>query len=155
MPVSKAEIQRRMQSFQQTCRSQGLKLTHQRTEIFRELAGTEQHPDAECIYQAVRKRVPAVSRDTVYRTLATLEDKGLVLKAPILYERARYDANTQLHHHFVCTKCGLVRDFYSKALDSLKVPQRIGSLGRVSSAHVQLRGVCSACSAKSKKTRKT
>ena len=145
MAVSKAEIERRMKRFVETCRDQGMKVTHQRMEVFRELAGTEEHPDAETIYQNVSKRIPAISRDTVYRTLASLEEQGLVHKAEILYNKARYDANTDRHHHFVCTECGLVRDFYSEALNDLPIPRAASSLGRVESAHVQLRGLCSTC----------
>jgi len=55
-----------------------MKVTHQRTEIFRELAAGTEHPDAETVYQRVCKRVPSISRDTVYRTLSTLETKGLI-----------------------------------------------------------------------------
>jgi Fur family peroxide stress response transcriptional regulator len=53
-----------MRSFVETCREKGLKATHQRMEIFRELAGSEAHPDAEAVYQNVRQRVPAISRDS-------------------------------------------------------------------------------------------
>ena len=42
----------------------GMKVTHQRTEIFREVAGSDEHPDAETVYQRVRKRVTGISRDT-------------------------------------------------------------------------------------------
>ena len=145
MAVSKAEIERRLERFVQTCRSRGMKVTHQRMEVFRELAGTEEHPDAEALYQSVRTRVPSISRDTVYRTLASLEEQGIVHKAEILSGKARYDANVDRHHHFVCTKCGRVRDFYSEALNELPVPETVSTLGRVESAHVQLRGLCSAC----------
>ncbi|MDI6448568.1 Fur family transcriptional regulator [Anaerobaca lacustris] len=149
MAVSKSEIERRMRRFAETCQAGGLKLTHQRMEVFRELAGTDDHPDAETIYQNVRRRVPAISRDTVYRTLATLEEQGLVHKAEILSGRGRYDANMDHHHHFVCTECGRVHDFYSQALDDLPIPRSVTAIGRVESTQVQLRGICAGC-AKSK-----
>lgn len=145
MAVSKAEIERRMQYFAETCRAGGLKTTHQRMEVFRELAGAETHPDAETIYQNVRRRVPAISLDTVYRTLATLEEQGLVHKAEIVSGRGRYDANMKHHHHFICTACGRVHDFYSPALDDLPIPKSVSAMGRVESAQVQLRGLCTNC----------
>ena len=55
-----------------------MKLTHQRMEIFREVARTADHPDAQTVYERVRKRVPAVSLDTVYRNLWLLSDLGLL-----------------------------------------------------------------------------
>ena len=145
MTVSKVEIERRMRRFTEVCRTCGLKITHQRMEVFRQLAGTEDHPDAETIYQSVRHRIPTISRDTVYRTLATLEEQGLVRKAEMLSGKARYDANVDRHHHFVCHQCGRVHDFYSDALDELPVPRSVFALGRVESSHVQLRGTCMSC----------
>lgn len=137
-----------MDRFAETCRRKGLKATHQRREVYRELAGSYEHPDAESVYQRVRKRVPEISRDTVYRTLSTLEGEGLIRRADAVAGAARYDANTGQHHHFVCTRCGLVKDFYSEALDDLPIPESVEALGSIETAQVQVRGVCSACAGK-------
>jgi Fur family peroxide stress response transcriptional regulator len=152
MTVSKAEVERRVEAFVQTCRRQGRKVTHQRMEIFRELAASMEHPDAETVYQAVGGRVPSISRDTVYRTLATLEVEGLIRKVSPLVEKARYDANPERHHHFICTACGLVRDFYSEDLDNLPIPDVVKTLGEIESARVEVRGICSACAPRKGKT---
>jgi len=153
MHVSRVEIERRVEAFVGTCRQRGMKVTHQRMEIFRELAASAEHPDAETVYQQVRKRVSGISRDTVYRTLSTLENEGLVRRVEPLFESARYDANLNRHHHFVCTVCGMVSDFYSEALDSLPIPKSLESVGVVDSAQVQVRGTCSACMNRKTKTR--
>jgi len=145
MTVAKAEIDRRVQVFIQTCRNRGMKVTHQRMEIFRELAASAEHPDAETVYQRVSERVPSISRDTVYRTLSTLETEGLVRKVEPLFDSARYDANLDRHHHFICTECGMVRDFYSEALDDLPIPPTVKTFGEIESAQVEVRGICSAC----------
>ncbi len=145
MSVSESELERRMGDFAETCRQKGLKATHQRMEIFRELAGSEEHPDAEAVYRSVRRRVPAISRDTVYRTLATLEEHGLIRKAEALSGSIRFDANMDRHHHFICTACGAIKDFQSQALDELPIPQAVRSLGTIESAQVQVRGLCETC----------
>ena len=152
MAVSRTEIRRRLDRFAQTCHQTGLRITHQRTEVFRQLAASDKHPDAETVYRQVRRRVAGISRDTVYRTLSTLEAQGLVRRTEVLVGAARYDANTDLHHHFVCTVCGSVRDFRSAALDGLRVPKSVESLGSIESAHVQVRGVCSACATRNRKS---
>lgn len=136
----------------QTCRERGMKATHQRIEIFRELAASGAHPDAETVYQAVSQRVPSISRDTVYRTLATLEAEGFVRKINPLFERARYDANLDHHHHFICTVCGSVTDFCSERLDNLPIPASVEALGEIDSAHVQVQGICAACAHNRKPT---
>lgn len=71
-------LQQRMNHFKEQIRNAGVKLTHQRMEIFREVAMSEAHPDAEKIYKKVRERLPSVSLDTVYRTLWSLLDLGLI-----------------------------------------------------------------------------
>lgn len=145
MAVSETQLRRRMKQFTETCRRRRLKITHQRTEVFRDLAATEEHPDAEAVYQRVRKRIPAISRDTVYRTLATLEAQGLICRAETYTGALRYDANTEPHHHFVCVECGCVQDFFSNTLNNLPIPRSVGALGTVESAHVQVRGICATC----------
>src|SRR3990170_3591696 len=119
MKANPGDIQRQMHRFKEALRRSGVKMTHQRMEIFREVAKTEDHPDAETIFKGVRGRMPTVSLDTVYRTLWLFIDLGLVVTLGPPRERVRFDANTISHHHFVCTQCGLVRDFYSQQFDEL------------------------------------
>ena len=139
---------RGMADFADLCRRRGIKATHQRTEIYRELARTTEHPDVETIYRRVRKRIPMIALDTVYRTLRALEEKGSISRVCALADRTRFDANTDRHHHFVCTGCGLVRDFYSSELDGFSAPKEVAALGAVKSIHVELRGMCKKCAKK-------
>jgi len=127
--------------------------THQRTEIYRELAGTTEHPSAEAIYKRVRARIPAISLDTVYRTLRLLEAKGVISRAGFTEDRTRFDANTDRHHHFVCTECGLIGDFCSDALDRFPVPPEVSEIGSVDGVYVELRGRCRKCQQGAGKTR--
>ena len=158
MKNDKREIERRMIRFEQVCRGAGVKLTHQRMEIFREVARTDDHPDAETVYRAVRKRIPTVSLDTVYRALWLFGDLGLITPLGPPRERTRFDANLRRHHHFVCRRCGLTRDFYSDAFDELRLPQSVRTIGSVETTHVEARGVCRKCAtkeeAKSKRKKK-
>ena len=144
------EVERRMQGFKDACARAGVKITPQRVEVFREVARTAEHPDAETVARRVRERMSNVSLDTVYRTLGLLEELGLVAKVDVLCDRARFDANRERHHHFVCTACGLVRDFVHPEWDRCAVPEEVKALGKVRSMHVQLRGVCAKCGAKRK-----
>ncbi len=123
----------------------GVKLTHQRLEIFRELARTEDHPDAETLFRAVRRRMPTVSLDTVYRTLWMLRDLRLVTTLGPSRDGVRFDVNLDPHHHYVCVRCGLVRDFDSVELDRLRVPEAVSTFGSVESAQLEVRGLCAGC----------
>jgi Fur family peroxide stress response transcriptional regulator len=139
------ESARRIKRFERVCRDAGVKVTHQRAEIFRYLAQSGRHPDAEAVFRGVRKRVPTISLDTVYRTLWLLTDLGLITTLGPPRERARFDANLRRHHHFVCRRCGLISDFYSPTLDELELPEAVDALGLVETTHVEAEGVCRSC----------
>jgi len=145
MEPDQDELRQRMNRLKEAIRRSGIKLTHQRMEIFRQVAASGDHPDAETIYQGVRARMPTVSLDTVYRTLWLLLDLGLITTVGPPRERARFDANTAPHHHFVCTKCGVARDFYCEEFNQLTIPDAVEALGQVERTHVQFRGPCSRC----------
>jgi Fur family peroxide stress response transcriptional regulator len=151
MAIPESEVERRVLSFSQALRRSGLRLTHQRLEVAREVARSEAHPDTETVYQSVRTRVPTISLDTVYRTLAALEALGLIARVDATAGPTRYDANLDRHHHFVCGRCGLIRDVYHPPFDALRAPEPADELGRVESVRVQLRGVCKTCEQSEKK----
>jgi Fur family transcriptional regulator, peroxide stress response regulator len=143
--VTPEETARRVAQFKATAGVRGVKLTPQRLEIFREVAGSLEHPDAESVYRAVHARMPTVSLDTVYRTLWMLSELGLVSTLGIRRESVRFDANPEKHHHYVCVRCGLTRDFESAELHVLRLPDTVQGLGSVLSTHIELRGVCQLC----------
>ena len=138
-------IERRSDEFVSECRETGLKATHQRIEIFRELACMDSHPDAESLYRAVRKRLPTISFDTVYRTLRILEEKGLIKRIGPPLDRGKFDGNLTPHHHFVCTKCGMVGDFYDEKFDHLNAPREALQYGTPETVRVEVYGICKAC----------
>ncbi|HVU04784.1 MAG TPA: Fur family transcriptional regulator [Polyangiaceae bacterium] len=148
MKVTGAELEQRIDRFKKACHAAGVKLTHQRLEIFREVAESTSHPDAEAVFRGVKRRVPSVSLDTVYRTLGLLTDLGILFTLGPRRESMRFDANLSPHHHYVCTSCGLTRDFEAAGFDSLSPPPGIDTFGSVSATHVELRGVCADCLAK-------
>jgi Fur family peroxide stress response transcriptional regulator len=140
-----SRVEARLGHMQATVKAAGIKLTHQRLEIFREIAASAEHPDVETVFRAVQVRMPTVSQDTVYRTLWLLRDLGLAATLGPQREGVRFDANLDPHHHYVCVSCGLVRDFESAAIDDLRLPDAVKQLGTIVDAHVEVRGVCATC----------
>lgn len=148
--VEQQEVEQRVAHFERLCRDAGIRLTHQRLEIFREVARSDDHPDAETVYRRVRERMPTVSLDTVYRTLWLLNDHHLISTVGLSRERTRFDANLTRHHHFVCVRCGLTRDFTCDELDELPLPSSARAFGRIETTLVEARGVCAECAAAAK-----
>jgi Fur family peroxide stress response transcriptional regulator len=138
-------VDRRLEEFKSVVKEAGVKLTHQRIEIFRAVASSVEHPSAEAVYKTVQRTMPTVSLDTVYRTLWLLTDLGLLTTLGPRQGSVRFDANLEHHHHYLCVRCGLVRDFESTELNALPIPDAVNGFGQVVSAHVEVRGVCAKC----------
>ncbi len=145
------ELNSRLEHFKIVCLEAGVKLTHQRMEIYREVARVNDHPNAEQVFKRVRKRIPTVSLDTVYRTLWLVKDLGLITTLEPSRERTQFDANLKRHHHFVCNCCGLASDFYSDEFDELKMPESLKSIGHPETTQIKVKGICLKCATKGDK----
>ena len=145
MEVESVKVEQRLEQFKAAAKDAGVKLTHQRLEIFREVASSLEHLDAKTVFRSVQARMPTVSLDTVYRTLWMLNDLGIITTLGPRCETMRFDANLEPHHHYVCTRCGSARDFESVEFNALRVPDAVKELGSVVAMHVEVRGICDSC----------
>ena len=143
--TGKTLSRQQLADLKQICEETGIKLTHQRLEIFKEIMSARDHPSAEVIYRRLRGKMPTIAIDTVYRTLATFDELGIVKKLHVMGERALFDANLDRHHHFVCTRCKEVEDIYWPEFDNSKLPEQAGRMGKILSRHLELRGICNRC----------
>lgn len=138
-------IEQQLSAFAKACRQAGLRVTHQRQEVYRELAQAEDHPSAEALHHRLRERFPTLSLDTVYRTLATFAGCGLINKVDTVESQGRYEASFSRHHHLICSRCKEIIDFQWQLLDSASLPQEIRSWGRIDNTNVVVYGVCRKC----------
>ena len=86
-----------------------LRQTPQRLAIVEEVL-MQDHPTAAEVYDAVRVRFPTMGLATVYATLNTMVERGLL--RPLAFENAvRFDANVTPHVNLICTVCGRITDY--------------------------------------------
>lgn len=138
MNITLEEIRRRFQA----C---GVRLTPQRAAIYQALAGTTAHPTAEALYRKVKKQHPMMSQNTVYYTLGRLKAAGLVHEVNYWHDRARFDANMDLHHHLICLGCRRIDDLTDDVLDRLVISARRASEFHVLGHRVDFHGYCAEC----------
>ena len=148
MEVTLEESKERVSQFVEQAKKEGLRITPQRLEVFKEVATATEHPDVETIFSSIRARMPTISLDTVYRTLWWLKDAGLITTLGIKRDTTRFDPNLRPHHHFICVRCGKAEDFYDTHLDSLKAPDSTTKFGEVHGLRVEVRGICKFCLSK-------
>lgn len=125
-------------------RERGLPLTVQRRALLERFLGCTDHPAADTLHAHVARRIPGLSRATVYRTLETLVELGLAVRIAHPGWEVRYDPRVDQHHHLVCDACGAVDDWEAPALARLPLPPR--SCGFQATRYtVQFRGLCADC----------
>jgi len=119
-------------------RRHGIQPSAQRVAIAEVVLATSAHPSADQVLQAVRARLPQVSRATVYNTLHVLVEGGLLRELELAEGRVAYDPKVEPHHHFIDEATGAIRDVAWEALDVRGVEQLEGL--QVSEYQVVLRG---------------
>ncbi|KIH76196.1 Fur family transcriptional regulator, peroxide stress response regulator [Geoalkalibacter ferrihydriticus] len=140
-PILKEQIKK----FKQQCREHELRLTPQRLEIFTALAMSEDHPSAEQLYQRLCKKMPTLSLDTIYRTLATFVQHGLVNRVDTVESQARFEVVQAQHHHLICEKCKKISDFQWPSIECIELPEGLSRWGKIGRKNVVIYGICKDC----------
>ena len=104
-------------------KTEGLRHTKQRQQVWDEIRISSEHRDAEEIYIAINKnKALKVSRATVYRTIDVLVKINLVRKMELGDGRALYEHKIDdgHHDHIICVETGKIIEFYNEDLEILQ-----------------------------------
>ena len=104
-------------------KTEGLRHTKQRQQVWDEIRISSEHRDAEEIYLAINKNKDLkVSRATVYRTIDVLVKNNLVRKMELGDGRALYEHKIDdgHHDHIICVETGKIIEFYNEDLEILQ-----------------------------------
>lgn len=111
-------------------------------------ASTGEHLSAADVHRLANEAGPSVDQSTVYRTLETLEEAGLVTHThmghqPLVYHLAEVTA----HQHLICVSCGTTDAMPESQLEEFfaEITRRTGFVP--DATHVALSGRCSRCQA--------
>jgi len=133
-------------NFRQLCQQHGLAMTHQRQVIYESLAEMPDHPSPEDVYAVAKKAIPAISLATVYKTLHTFVEHGILRELSLHHGTMRVDWKTHSHHHLICTRCKKVMDIEDDELDPVKVRRKLPKGFKVERVAVEVQGICAECS---------
>lgn len=97
----------------------GLKITPQRAGILRAVYKLQNHPTAQQIINFVHESAPNVATGTIYKTLDTLVEKGVIGKVQNTEEATRYDSRMEQHHHLYGEGDNRIEDYVNEELDHL------------------------------------
>lgn len=120
----------------------GIKPTPQRLAVYEYVWQHHDHPDAATIRDGLIDRFPTLSLTTIYSTLKSLTEVGLLKEIKIDPVNIRYDlAESREHGHFRCVKCGRIIDFPLPAKADIPMLHSM----KITSYDIYVGGVCDQC----------
>ena len=106
-----SNIEKRLQQF---ILSKGLRNTPQRNAIVEAVFSSDDHFNADELWDRIRHTQSRSSRATVYRTISLLVEAGLLHEIDLGDDQKTYDPNfvdSPAHNHLICIDCGKVLEF--------------------------------------------
>lgn len=130
-------------------RAQGYRVTAQRTIILETIAHVDGHLSAQQVYEQSVERLPGLNLATVYRTVDTLHEAGLVDMLDAQSEPMRFALRDpeDPHGHLVCIRCRQVMDLDAKLIQDLAHTVSSQTQFYVDHHHLTLQGICPDCKA--------
>lgn len=128
-------------------REHNLPVTAQRLAIAEVLLTADRHLSAEEIAAEVSARGRKVGTATVYRTIDTLLESGLITERDFGEGFRRFEPTRDVpnHEHLVCTQCGKVEEFRDERLERMTTIVA-ESRGFARQRHrLVIHGICSDC----------
>lgn len=93
------------------CAMHKLPVTHQKMVIYTIIKNKLNHPTPDEVFQHVKKKLPSISKATVYKNLNKFCEIGLMRFVEMSGVK-RIDPNIDDHHHVINQKTGEVHDVY-------------------------------------------
>ncbi len=100
--------------------AKGIKMTEQRWIILQAVGQSKDHPDTDTVCARAKEMDPEIGIATVYRTLTLLADLDIIQQHDFGDGRARYEIQTDHHHHLIDVATGEVVEFQNDELEKLK-----------------------------------
>lgn len=91
--------------------NRNIRSSPQRMKVLEFLIENQSHPTVEQIFHDLHKEIPSLSKSTVYNTLNSFIEAGLVRMLNIEENEARYDIVMENHGHFKCNLCNEITNF--------------------------------------------
>ena len=131
-------------------RAVGLRVTPQRIAILEVLSSAEgHHLSADDVWERLSALRLSLDRSTAYRVLADLTDAGILTQVRFADGVARFEMQSQVHHHAVCTRCGATEDVPPRLIQPLTMALRQATgFAMAPEEPVLVRGLCAVCAAR-------
>jgi Fe2+ or Zn2+ uptake regulation protein len=130
----------KLEDIYEILKKKGINPSHHRINVFEYFIEHESHPTVDEIYRDIIKKIPTLSKTTIYNTLNLFLEKGLVQTISVEENETRYDLFLEEHSHFKCVECGKL---YNLEMPELKFKENPPH--RIVEKHIVFKGVCQNC----------
>ncbi len=128
-------------------RANGGRVTTQRRIVIEGLLDAPPHPSAEDVAAQVAAVAPEIHLSTVYRTLATLTELGVITHVHLDHGRSVYHFADQARPHLVCRSCGSVAHLDERTFDAVRERVEDATAFRLGHGHFAWSATCPRCQA--------
>ena len=124
----------------------GCRVTAQRVLLLQLLHDCESHVGADDLYHMARTHDPHLSLSTIYRTLNSLKQVGLVHELHLDEEHHHYElAGKGDHYHLVCCDCGKVTEVDRALVDDMLARLQAQYKFQIIDTSLEFAGYCADC----------
>ncbi len=128
-----------------TLRDRGLRMTPQRLAILSAIMHTPGHISPTALARRIQGEMPGVNPSTVYRTLALLEEIGVLAHAHLEGGAEYHRAEEAGHVHLTCSRCGAGDDLSLEEATRLQAMIEETHGFHADLTHFAISGVCETC----------
>ena len=126
--------------------SRGLRATWQRQLIAGALRHHDGHRHAQAILDEVQSGHPTINASTIYRTLSSFRDAGLVAETNLGTGELSYAwLGDDRHHHLICRECHRTSELEHRYLEELRGAIQRDYQFAATVDHFAIFGFCSDC----------
>lgn len=123
-----------------------MKYSKQRNLIREKIMNRHDHPTAQTIYDEIKTEDNSISLATVYRNLNQLAENGEIRRVTFSGNTEHYDPILDEHFHFVCERCGEIKDLSIKTQFGKMDEVIADETGGIIKTHdLIIRGLCKKC----------
>ncbi len=140
-----------LETFKKLLKENSLKFTRQRELVFKTLYENEGHFTPEDLSALIKDQHPdlTISIPTIYRTLALLEESGIVDSLSFGAKGKKYEFGLKEHHdHLICTQCGKLIEFQDDVIEKRQEEIARKFNFKMTDHTMNIRGICESCQKK-------
>jgi Fur family ferric uptake transcriptional regulator len=142
-----------LQVFREYLQTNGLRYTHERETIIKEILATPHHFNVDTLYLNIRQKGIRISKASIYRLLPLLLDAGLIQEVAFEDGHMQYEHiyGRGHHNHLRCIECRRIEEFTDPRMKEIEkdLHKRFGF--EILDHKLEVRGLCPECQQKIKK----